>query len=76
VRVEAQGTTGRYSATANEKGEFQMDVPSGKYIVRVVDTGLFFDKALFSYEDPSKIQIEPGGCAQVEFAKVARPPAR
>jgi len=76
VRVEAQGTTGPYSATTNEKGEFQMDVPAGKYIVRVVDNGLFFDKALFSYEDPSKIQIEPGGCAQVEFAKVARPPAR
>jgi hypothetical protein len=76
VRVEAQGTTGPYSATTNEKGEFQMDVPSGKYIVRVVDRGLFFDKALFSYEDPSRIQIEPGGCAQVEFAKVERPPAR
>ena len=75
VHVEAQGTTGPYLATTNQKGEFQMDVPAGKYIVRVVDRGLFFDKARFSYEDPSKIQIEPGGCAQVEFAKAERPPA-
>jgi hypothetical protein len=76
VRVEAQGATGRYSATTNEKGEFQMDVPAGKYTVHAVGNGLFFDRALFSYEDPSNIHIEPGGCAQVEFAKVARPPAR
>ena len=76
LRIEAQGTTGRYSTTTNEKGEFQMDVPAGKYIVRVIDDGRFFDKALFSYEDPSKIQIDPGGCAQVELAKAARSPGR
>jgi hypothetical protein len=76
VHVEAQGTTGRHSATTNEKGEFQIDVTAGRYVVRVVDGGLFFDRALFSYEDPRRIQIEPGSCAQIELAEVGRPPAR
>src|SRR6266849_3157429 len=30
VRVEAQGTTGRYASTTNEKGEFQINVPAGR----------------------------------------------
>jgi hypothetical protein len=76
LHVEAQGTTGRYSATTNEVGEFQIDVPVGQYTVRVVGGGRFFDKAVFGYEDPSRIQIEPGGCAQVELAEIERPPSR
>jgi len=74
--VEAEGRTGRYSATTNEKGEFEIDVPAGRYTVRVVDGGRVFDKAIFSYEDPRNLQIEPGGCAQVELTEVERPPTR
>ncbi len=76
ARVDAQGISGHYQATSDEKGEFQIDVPPGEYIVRVVDSSGLFEKALFSYEDPNKIEIEPGGCAQVEFAKLERPAAR
>jgi hypothetical protein len=75
VHVEAQGPTGRYAATT-EKGEFKIDVPAGRYTVRVIDQSRTFNAALFSYEDPSKIQIEPGGCAQVELAEVERTPTR
>ena len=76
VHVEAQGPTGRYVATTNEKGEFRMDVPVGRYAVRVIDQSRTFEAALFSYEAPGKIQIEPGGCAQIELAEGEHPPTR
>jgi hypothetical protein len=67
VRVEAVGKTGHYEATTNEKGEFQIDVPAGQYVVHALKSGLSFDKDDFSYEDPEHIQIEPGGCVQIQF---------
>jgi len=73
VRVEAQGTTGHFTATTNEKGEFQIIVPAGQYVVSASKDGKAFGKSDFSYEDPRKIQIEPGGCAQVELAEIGRP---
>jgi len=72
VRVQAIGKTGRYEATTDKKGEFQMHVPAGEYVVDAVKTGLSFDKADFSYEDPRHVQIEPGGCAQIQFAEIGR----
>jgi hypothetical protein len=76
VRVQAQGPSSRYAATTNEKGEFQLSVPAGRYVVRASKDGADFDTADISYEDPRNVQIEPGGCAQVQFARVERPPAR
>jgi carboxypeptidase family protein len=76
VRVEAQGTAGHYSATANEKGEFQLNVPAGRYVVLAIKDGFTFDTADISYENPRNIRIEPGGCAQVQFARPQRPPAQ
>lgn len=70
VHVEAQGENGDYSATTNEKGEFQMKVPVGRYSIRAVEGGFSFTKADISYEDPQGVQIEPGGCAQVQFSEV------
>jgi hypothetical protein len=52
VHVEAEGTTGRYAATTNENGEFQINVPAGQYVVRAAKDGFNFDIADFSYEDP------------------------
>ena len=72
VHVEAQGDNGEYAATTNEKGEFQMKVPAGQYSVRVIASGHSFKKAAISYEDPGKVQIEPGGCAQVQLAETER----
>jgi hypothetical protein len=76
VRVEAQGPTTRYAATTNEKGEFQINVPAGRYVVRASKNGIAFGTADFSYEDPRRVRIEPGGCAQVELAEIERPPSR
>jgi hypothetical protein len=76
VRVEAQGTTGHYAATTNEKGEFQISVPVGQYVVSAYKNGTTFDTADFSYEDLRKVRIEPGGCAQVEFAEIEPSPAQ
>jgi hypothetical protein len=76
VHVEAQGTTGRYTATTNQKGEFQLNVPAGRYTVVATEDGSLFGTADISYEDPRDIRIEPGGCVQVQFARVEGPPAR
>jgi hypothetical protein len=70
IHVGAQGDGGKYAATTNEKGEFQMNVPAGQYSVRVVESGISFNEADISYVDPSRVQIEPGGCAQIQFAEV------
>jgi hypothetical protein len=76
VHVEAQGAAGRYTATTNQKGEFQLNVPAGRYVVLATKAGVTFGTADISYEDPRKIQIEPGGCAQVQFARAERPPSQ
>jgi hypothetical protein len=77
VHVEAQGATGRFTATTNEKGEFQMNVPAGLYVLRVAQNdGFAFNSADISYEDPRSIRIEPGGCAQVQFIRVESLPSR
>lgn len=77
VQVEADGASGHFKATTNKKGEFRMKVPTGQYTLRVVDEeDVTYATAEFSYEDPQKIQIECGGCAQAQFTQVARPSAR
>jgi hypothetical protein len=76
VHVEAQGTGGRYTTTTNGKGEFRLDVPAGRYVVLATKEGFSFDIADISYEDPRNIQIEPGGCAQIQFARTERSPSQ
>jgi hypothetical protein len=70
VHVEARGANGRYTATTNSKGEFEIEVPAGRYAVRATETGFSFATADFSYENPNKVQIESGGCAQVQLVSV------
>jgi hypothetical protein len=70
VRVEARGANGHYTATTNSKGEFEIKVPAGRYAVRATKAGFSFATADFSYENPSKVQIESGGCAQVQLVSV------
>ena len=67
VHVEARGTQGLYKATTNSKGEFEIKVPPGRYTVRAAKTGRSFYTAEFSYENPEHLEIEPGGCVQVQF---------
>jgi len=68
VRVEARGTSGLYTATANAKGEFEIKVPPGRYAVRATKTGFSFDTADLSYDNPQNLRVEPGGCMQVQLA--------
>jgi len=72
VRIEATGKAGHFEATTDEKGEFRIDVPVGDYVVNATKAGLSFDKADISYEDPHRIRIEPGGCAQIQFTQIER----
>jgi hypothetical protein len=68
VRVEARGADGSYKATTNAKGEFEITVPAGKYTLSATKIGFSFQTDDFSYENPQHLQIEPGGCVQVQFA--------
>ena len=68
VHVEAESGKLRFAAVTNERGEFQFDVPPGRYKVSVVETGRLFGEADISYRDLDD-PIEPGGCAQVQLAE-------
>jgi hypothetical protein len=69
VRVEARGANGRYTATTNSQGDFEIRVPAGRYVLRAAS----FDTDPFSYENPRDLQIEPGGCVQVQLAPRSQP---
>jgi hypothetical protein len=70
VSVEARGASGRYTATTNAKGDFEIKVPPGRYAVRATKTGFSFNTADFSYDNPQNIRIQAGGCTQVQFAAI------
>jgi hypothetical protein len=70
VRVEARGANGHYTGTTNSEGEFEIKVPVGRYAVRATRAGFSFAGADFSYENPNKVQIESGGCAQIQLVSV------
>jgi hypothetical protein len=67
VRVEARGANGTYSSKTNSRGVFEIRVPAGQYALRAVKTGFSFYTDDFSYENPLRLLIEPGGCAQVQL---------
>jgi hypothetical protein len=67
IHVDAKGAGGLFHAVTNEKGEFQINVPAGKYVVSVNEPGLSYRPFEFTYEDPDNLQIQPGGCGQVQF---------
>jgi hypothetical protein len=75
IHVEARGANGRYAATTNPKGEFEIKVPAGRYAVRAIKAGSLFATADFSYEDPDKVRVESGGCALVQLVSVGSPAA-
>jgi hypothetical protein len=50
-----------------ENREFKVRVEPGTYVVTPVHPGWQFEKDAFSYDDPQKITIEPGKCAQIQF---------
>ena len=72
VHVEARGDGGHYIAATNEKGEFQMRVPAGRYVVRGVESKFLFDTADLSYGNRRRLRVERGGCVQVQLLGVER----
>jgi hypothetical protein len=65
VKVEGEGKT--YTVLTDNKNEFSIRVPPGTYVVTASNPGWQFAKDRVSYDDPAKITIEPGRCAQVQF---------
>lgn len=65
VKVEGEGKT--YTVLTDNKNEFSMRVPPGSYVVTVSHPGWQIEKDRVSYDDPAKITIKPGRCAQVQF---------
>lgn len=70
ISVRLHGENTEYTAVTDRNGEFRIHVPSGRYDARPVRDGWSFKTSMFSYEDPSKLTIENGGCAQIEFEPV------
>lgn len=73
VHIEATGEAGHFSADTDDDGAFQIKVPAGQYAVRAALKGRFFRVDSISYDDPDKIQIHPGGCAQIQFEEFDTP---
>jgi len=67
VHVAAKGNGETYNAATNENGEFNMRVPVGTYSVEAFRKGLKFDTFELSYSDRNHLQVEPGGCVQVQL---------
>jgi len=64
--VTAQGTNGTFSATTNDKGIADIHVPAGQYTA-AVDANEAFEPYFMSYEQPKHLEIQNGGCAQIQF---------
>jgi len=69
AEVNARGTNGAFSGTTNDKGVAEIHVPPGQYSVTVQNRRMQpYD---LSFDDPQKVVIENGGCAQIQFVQVA-----
>jgi hypothetical protein len=67
VKVSASSAQNAYSAVTNRKGVAEIHAPAGQYTVTVPNHRVQpFD---FTYDDPNKVTIENGGCAQVQFVQ-------
>jgi hypothetical protein len=69
VHIEAKGATGVYGAVTSETGAFRIQAPPGDYSVAAIDNRWLFSKADISYENPQKVQIQSGGCVQIQFVQ-------
>jgi hypothetical protein len=67
VEVNAQGAQGNFSATTDDKGIAEIHAPAGQYSVTVEN--LPVEPYDFNYDDPRKVVIQNGGCAQIQFVK-------
>ncbi len=70
VLVRAINGNFKTTTTTDGEGEFHVHVPAGTYRVWPVQKGKKFQVDLFSYQNPRKIKIVNGGCAQMQFNDV------
>src|SRR5258708_27457374 len=55
------------TTTTDSEGEFHVHVPAGLYTVWPIQKGKKFEVYFLSYQNPRKIKIVNGGCAQMQF---------
>ncbi|MGA9852663.1 MAG: hypothetical protein WBR15_07005 [Gammaproteobacteria bacterium] len=72
VSVVATGLGGIHRVVSNNKGLFSMRVPPGLYSVHVAPN--IVEQTIYSeiYTNPESIHLEPGQCAQLQYAGVRR----
>lgn len=70
VTVVAKGAVGSFRTTSDELGQFRIHVPAGVYSVKAIQRGARFAANDLSYELPSNVHIENGGCAQIRFDRI------
>jgi hypothetical protein len=74
LRIEVRGVHANYTATTDATGHFELKVPPGKYTIHPANNAASFQTADFSYENPDNLQVQPGGCVQVQFVATGRAP--
>jgi hypothetical protein len=74
VTVKVEGGAKSYTVVS-ENREFKLRLEPGTYVVTPILPGWQFEKDALSYDDPQKIRIEPGQCAQVQFQAKQAPVA-
>ncbi len=70
VKIEGEGKS---RTVPVENREFKVRVEPGTYVVTPVATGWQFPKDDFSYDDPQRVKIDKGRCAQIQFQARAAP---
>lgn len=69
VRVSVQGDGRDYQAETGSTGRANIKVPAGRYSMQVPGYRMYD----LSFEDPKKVTIENGSCAQVQLVKADKP---
>jgi hypothetical protein len=69
MKVLATGTA-NYSVLTDRNGRFRISIVPGDYKVRLAADGWTVRPYLMSYEDPDKIRIHDGQCADIWFEAV------
>ncbi|HXW83958.1 MAG TPA: carboxypeptidase-like regulatory domain-containing protein [Candidatus Binataceae bacterium] len=72
VQVTARGNESVYRTRTIDDGSFHLRVPPGQYSIIAQSPHWNFSKWDVSFDDPSHLRIEPGGCAQVQLGALAK----
>jgi hypothetical protein len=72
VQVTARRNKSVYRARTIADGSFHLPVPPGRYTITARSSDWNFSKWDVSFDDPSHVRIEPGGCAQVQLGALAK----